>query len=310
VIATAPGKLVVTGEFAVLDGAPALAIALDRRVVARRAGRARGSSPFLAAVADAIAAAGGDGASVDGIAVDSSALYGDHKLGLGSSAAVTVAATALALGTADVSAVLPIATAAHAAAQAQRGARGSGVDVAAATYGGAIVFEAGRVQRTSWPRGVALIPFAIDGASPADTAALVRWVALARAGARARVDAALAAIAGASRAACDACAMRSPELAATGLVAALALASRAIDQLAAASGAALVPPQVVAARDAMAELGGTAKTCGAGGGDVALAVVPAAEDRAVAERWLVECGCRPLPLAIDLVGVDLRPDEQ
>jgi len=37
-IATAPGKLILTGEYAVLDGAPALVIAVDRRVVATRGG--------------------------------------------------------------------------------------------------------------------------------------------------------------------------------------------------------------------------------------------------------------------------------
>ena len=36
-IATAPGKLILTGEYAVLDGAPALVVAMDRRAVARRA---------------------------------------------------------------------------------------------------------------------------------------------------------------------------------------------------------------------------------------------------------------------------------
>ncbi len=33
--ATAPGKLILTGEYAVLDGAPAVVVAMDRRVVAR-----------------------------------------------------------------------------------------------------------------------------------------------------------------------------------------------------------------------------------------------------------------------------------
>ena len=54
-IATAPGKLILTGEYAVLDGAPALVVAIDRRVVARRRVSPRGSSPFLLAVADELA---------------------------------------------------------------------------------------------------------------------------------------------------------------------------------------------------------------------------------------------------------------
>ena len=59
-IATAPGKLILTGEYAVLDGAPALVVAVDRRVSARRRTGPRGSSPFLVAVADEIARAYGD----------------------------------------------------------------------------------------------------------------------------------------------------------------------------------------------------------------------------------------------------------
>ena len=81
------------------------------------------------------------------IAVDSSALYDDGtKLGLGSSAAVTVAATALALSgertlpVIDREEVSTIALAAHAGAA--RAARGSGADVAAAVHGGVIAVYA------------------------------------------------------------------------------------------------------------------------------------------------------------------------
>src|SRR4051794_13397449 len=101
-IATAPGKLILTGEYAVLDGAPAIVVAVDRRAVARRNAIPRGSSPFLVAVAEEIAARRGASdpaarAALE-VSVDSAAFYHRaSKLGLGSSAAVTVAATALAL---------------------------------------------------------------------------------------------------------------------------------------------------------------------------------------------------------------------
>src|SRR3954451_15232031 len=140
-IATAPGKLILTGEYAVLGGAPAIVVAVDRRAVARRNSTPRGSSPFLLAVADEIAQrrGGSDPAARAAleISVDSTAFYDKiTKLGLGSSAAVTVAATALALGTADPQEVLSVALAAHARAQGPRGARGSGADIAAAVHGG------------------------------------------------------------------------------------------------------------------------------------------------------------------------------
>src|SRR6185295_6697990 len=101
-IATAPGKLILTGEYAVLDGAPAVVVAVDRRAVARRHATPRGSSPFLVAVAEEIAARRGANdpaarAALE-VSVDSTAFYNRaQKLGLGSSAAVTVAATALSL---------------------------------------------------------------------------------------------------------------------------------------------------------------------------------------------------------------------
>jgi hypothetical protein len=90
----------------------------------------------------------------------------------------------------------------------------------------------------------------------------------------------------------------------------LQLAAAATDQLATATQLPLVPACVAAAREGLAALGGTAKTTGAGGGDVAIAVIPATKDRAIAERLIVEMGGRPLRLAVDQTGVDLQPDAQ
>jgi mevalonate kinase len=183
--------------------------------------------------------------------------------------------------------------------------RGSGADIAAAVHGGVIAFEAGAITRLTWPAGLRLIPFFTGEA--ADTADLIARVMTARTPA---VDAALAAIAKASRAACQACESRQPEIAANALLAALALAAVGTDELAAASEVALVPPAVVAARAALRKLGGVAKTTGAGGGDVAVAVISATEDATAAERYLIEAGCRPLGLSVDTTGVDLQPDAQ
>lgn len=310
--ASAPGKLIVSGEYAVLEGAPALVVAVDRRAVARVHDGPRGSSPFLAAVAEEVAAAGGDPARALAIAVDSSAFYvGAMKLGLGSSAAVTVAATALALGAPlDRPRVLAIASAAHARAQGARGARGSGADIAAAVLGGAIEYTvAAAPAPRRWPAGLAIVPF-FTGAS-ADTATLVAAVAAARAVRPDAVAAALAAIAAASRAACAACATRDPALAAPALIAALALASAAMDQLAVAAQLPLVPACVTRARAALTAVGGTAKTTGAGGGDVGVAVIPNTPEHATAtRRYIIEAGGQPLDLAVDQTGVDLHASAQ
>ncbi|HEX3483200.1 MAG TPA: hypothetical protein VHT91_49655 [Kofleriaceae bacterium] len=337
-IATAPGKLILTGEYAVLDGAPAVVVAVDRRAVARRNATPRGSSPFLVAVAEEIAARRGasDPAARAAfeISVDSTAFYHRaQKLGLGSSAAVTVAATALALeqgemggggfaggaggqgprgiATANRGEILTVALAAHARAQGPRGARGSGADIAASVYGGTIAFSrpAGTgpclIEPMRWPGSVAIVPF-FTGVS-ADTAQLVARVADARQAHRTAVDAALVAITEASRAACAALAAP-PDVAPVALIGALALAADATDRLAAAARIDLVPACVSSARAALSRLGGTAKTTGAGGGDVAVAVVPATLDVTIVARSLIEAGCQPLRIALDDAGVDLRPD--
>jgi phosphomevalonate kinase len=408
VIATAPGKLILTGEYAVLDGAPALVIAVNRRVVAARQLGPRGSSPFLAAVADELAARGRrDAAAVAmTIAVDSRAFYdaprpglAPVKLGLGSSAAITVAAVALALGEPlDRDLVLEISAAAHARAQqmvlqpaaaAARATRisgsfavpsagatlvetaeptfqpsgtdpgfepnpefsaegtqpgddpsageptlrsrrrhsitaspiqGSGADVACAVLGGVLSYTlpmrggAPVTSRRELPRGVTVIPF-FTGVS-ADTRQLVAAVTAARVSRPAEVGAALTAIAEASRAASQSCdpasrALRlgaDDHLAANAFLGALALAGRAIDALAAATQLALVPPCVTAVRAGLARMGGVAKTTGAGGGDVAIAAIPVGEDATAAIRCIIEAGGKPLALAIDQAGVDLRPD--
>ncbi|HEY0194043.1 MAG TPA: hypothetical protein VGC42_23155 [Kofleriaceae bacterium] len=344
--ASAPGKLMLTGEYAVIDGAPSIMIAVDRRAVARRNAVPRGSSPFLLAVATEIAerrgAASPEARAAMEITVDSSAFYDEpmrripasmaigraitrdfapgavpsaaperQKLGLGSSAAVTVAATALALGTADRHAVLEVAQAAHARAQGPLGARGSGADIAAAVYGGTIIFSRPgggdrpcQVEPRRWPSQVTLLAF-FTGAS-ADTAQLVAKVHAAREAQRAAVEGALHAITQASLAACAA--LSAPgDLAAIALIGALALAAAATDRLAAATGLPLVPGCVTAARAELARIGGVAKTTGAGGGDVGIAVIPATADPAVAHRMLVDAGCQPLDMLRDEAGVEVRP---
>lgn len=373
-IATAPGKLLLTGEYAVLEGAPALVVAVTRRVVARRRAGATGSSPFLISVADELARRFGDRhpatRAAFEIVVDSSAFFiGSAKIGLGSSAAVTVAATALALAAErnavpmiDRDTVLSIAMAAHKTAQTSRrrardsgshmivrpsvrasteevpigstsrdsAARivagpsvtggnpapltqggGSGADVAAAVHGGVIAFSLqdapeAQITRMAWPSRLHLIPF-FTGES-ADTTELISRVMGARDSNRSEVEAALAAIGRASVAACEGARSNSPERAATAVLAALRQAGMATEALARASGVELVPPSVAMAHRAMAKLGGIAKTTGAGGGDVAVAVIPATEDPAAAERLLGEIGCHPLRAGVDATGVDLQPN--
>jgi len=112
VTASAPGKLVWLGEYAVLEGAPALVLAVNRRARVRLVednGRAAGHAADGAGddgwhvephVVDAVArvlecdphtATGGLRAEVDSQALFSRTGVARVKLGLGSSAALTVA---------------------------------------------------------------------------------------------------------------------------------------------------------------------------------------------------------------------------
>lgn len=133
----APGKAILCGEYAVLHGAPAISVAVDRFA---RAGFGAGGvrSPF---VVEALERAGAPEAEVT---IDSAELYdGERKLGFGSSAAVTVATVGLAWAhtgrsLAERRALFEVADEAHAAAQ---GTRGSGIDVATSVWGGVIRFQ-------------------------------------------------------------------------------------------------------------------------------------------------------------------------
>lgn len=174
-VASAPGKVVLCGEYAVLDGAPAICMAIDRRAVVRVSashgtthrviapGYSRTDGVFRSN-ADGIEWLQGQFAIVDAVWCAANVRRDDactivldtrefidaptqSKLGIGSSAALTVALT-LALGTAER---LPgDARRAHAALQA---GAGSGVDIACSISGGLIEYlaEGARVTSLRWP---------------------------------------------------------------------------------------------------------------------------------------------------------------
>jgi phosphomevalonate kinase len=149
----APGKMLFTGAYAVLDGAPAVVVAINRHA---RADGSRVAENPNAEVKEAL----GEKAPF----CDSSALHLDgKKLGLGSSAAALVASLGAdfarrgkLLSDPDVrSAIFARARDAHAAVQGG----GSGVDLAASTYGGILRYSlhAGKAWVTSLD-----LPFALE----------------------------------------------------------------------------------------------------------------------------------------------------
>lgn len=122
--ASAPGKLVLLGDYAVLAGGPALVAAVDRRAV----GATGGPIPPSAVVEAVLARAKLEGGRPELPEIDTRAFLDEHgqKLGLGSSAAVAVVTAALSLGR-DDERILRVALEGHRDAA---GGVGSGVDVA------------------------------------------------------------------------------------------------------------------------------------------------------------------------------------
>lgn len=162
---TAPGNLLIAGEYMVLEpGGLGIAVAADVRVTistetAERLeihGRmgdtvarwpATGESPGLLDAVVQEARTGGPLPAAR-IAVDSTPFFEGRKLGFGSSAAVAVALAAALLrlrggGPPDRATVFERALAAHRAFQGG----GSGYDVAASVHGGAGLFRGGEAPR-------------------------------------------------------------------------------------------------------------------------------------------------------------------
>jgi phosphomevalonate kinase len=257
-IVRAPGKAILSGEYAVLHGAPAIAVAVDRDVVASEADGGE-ESPFVRAAKDYAAKNGG--APLGNVRVDSTALYeGGEKLGLGSSAAVTTAVVGLSLAkaerTLDPRAVFAIADAAHGEAQ---GTRGSGVDVACSVYGGAIRFVRKNgdvdVRSVDLPDGVRLT--FIWAGQPASTAKMIEHVKALAESSPSRHEAAIRSLVSHAHAFASAVTANAygQAMAALGEAAGCEIVTRPHTQLAA-----------LARRH-----GGAAKPSGAGGGDLGVA---------------------------------------
>ncbi len=268
--AQAPGKVVVSGAYAVLSGAPAIVTAVSRYVVADSALAAELVTPEVkAALAPHETAPW----------FDASALReAGRKLGLGSSAAIVVASLYALERDATPSAsqaelrqrVFARALAAHRAAQSG----GSGVDVAASVFGGTLHYQlsaSGPTQRElRLPPGavVELWTCPVSASTPALIAAVARlaerapaehqrWLGQQAAGAERAVQAAEAGDA-------------------AGFIAALAAQARALSGLGRAAGVPIVTPELGGLAAAAEAEGAVLLPAGAGGGDVALFVGSAA----------------------------------
>jgi phosphomevalonate kinase len=263
----APGKAILAGEYAVLHGAPAIAVAVDRYVKVAPGGVVPEPTPFVAA------ALRHAGAAPTALQVDSSALYeGDIKLGLGSSAAVTAAVVGLSFARAgrrlstDPQLLFDIADAAHAEAQ---GTRGSGIDVACSVYGGTLRFQrhhgAVSVHEVALPPGVQLT-FLWAG-RPASTPELIGRVKALAENDRAAHDHVIGRLVGEAHAFASAVATAD----AAALIAAADGYGAAMAALGQAAGCAIVTEEHAQLAALARRHGGAAKPSGAGGGDLGIA---------------------------------------
>lgn len=266
--ARAPGKVVLSGAYAVLSGAPAIVSAVDRYVMADSV---RAADLVTAEVAAAL----GPGERAPWF--DASALREDErKLGLGSSAAILVASLYALLRDAQPQLeevalrglVFERALTAHRAAQAG----GSGVDVASATFGATLSYRL-------LPSGPLIAPVSLPPGLCVEI-----WTCPVSASTRELLGAVAA------------LATRSPELhqqllfaqslaaeraleavdqgSASAFVVALRAQHRALHALGQAAGASIVTRELAELNPAAESQNGVLLPAGAGGGDVALFVGP------------------------------------
>lgn len=295
-VASAPGKVFLCGEYAVLEGAPAVLAAVDRRAIAREAKAAPRPSPVIAAVLEEAGARCAISVRTPGFT------RGRAKLGLGSSAAVAVAASALVLARArggpDVpgDAVFGLALAAHGRAQ---GGRGSGADVAASVHGGAIRYRKGAAVEALPPCPAALA-FAWTGRSASTTELVARVREFVS-----RSPAEGAALLGELAACASELAAAHAALRVEEIVRLTAAYGAAMGRLGEASGAPIVTDAHARVAGLAKAHGGAGKPSGAGGGDLAMAVFEDPADRDRFASALREEGIVVVDLRLGGPGVEI-----
>lgn len=282
-VVSAPGKVFLVGEYAVLEEGTAVLAAVNRYAHAQYIPEAAAASPFIAeAAARAITALGELAAALPTGApiVDTEQFeQAGKKLGLGSSAASVVAgvgalfehAGASLAGHLDL--VHAVAEAAHRAAQ---GGLGSGADVAVAVRGGFVQFLR--------PRGgkAAVVPLAPPSAvhiavfwsgQPSPTLDMMAAVRAFAERARPLYEWQIEQL----RSIADQFARAFAANHARAVIDAADAYGRALTELGASAGVSIVTPPFQRLAELARTLGGAAKPSGAGGGDVGVAFFASAE---------------------------------
>ncbi len=282
----APGKVLLAGAYAVLEGAPAIVMAVNRFAIAHD-GDGESTAEARAALDRAPA-------------IETHELSHDGtKLGLGSSAAAVVAAIALRAAErgqdiesdATRRAIFESARAAH--AQVQSG--GSGVDVAASTFGGVLRYTLRDHVRFTLPDVHVAAFFAGTSARTSDLRAKVDAL-------HARDEKSYAASI-AALADCATSASRAADPRA--FIDAIAQSGPALTALGEAADAPIFPPKWSRLSDVARAERAAFIPSGAGGGDAFVFVGTAAPSASFMERARA-AGMTPLALAIDFRGVHVK----
>lgn len=289
--ARAPGKLLISGAYAVLEGAPAIVSAVDRYAVADSGRPAEFVSEEMRAAMPPPYPW-----------IDASSLRrGDRKLGLGSSAAILVAALATQddvqllevpgdvdpYGDAGRRQLFERALAAHRRAQGG----GSGVDVAASTFGGTSAYRltsplrqdpnaAAVIEPLALPREIRIEVWASPHATR--TSEFLSKVYTWRERAPHAFAQSLERLGAAAEAAIEAC--RHDD--ARALIAALSSQCTELTLLGEGAGITIVEPALAELGAVAAHEGACVLPSGAGGGDVALLVSAAPPSRDLRARML------------------------
>lgn len=303
-VLSAPGKAFLMGEYAVLEGVPAYVTAIGVRAyaMAPQAGeRAQLQSSFVSAAVRA--AAKHCGVSFEDLAphcpvVRNGAFrMGARKLGLGSSAAVTVSVLSYLLHLKDRSPedpqeLLALALAAHKEAQ---GGVGSGGDVAASVLGGLLRVSSQGFESQPWPENLH-VAF-VDAGQPASTESLVRRVQAAREQNQAAYEAALEELKRGSELFSEQ--IHAGTVDGAALVEAVRAHNRGLARLGAFSGAVILTPAIESILETAESFNVAAKPSGAGGGDL---VVGMSTDRSALDEWIAQLQTGPIPACSSFSG--------
>lgn len=317
--ASAPGKLMISGEYAVLEGAVAVVAAVGARAYARWSaalvdGSPAGSSGSPQTSALPPEALLGKTLAEERVGVVSNDLTIDvselrksgRKLGLGSSAAASAAVVGAVLASAgrdlndakNQREVLELALAGHKAVAPE----GSGADVAAAALGGFVRYrlEGGVVaeaERVSFPADV--MTRVVWTGIEARTSEFVRAVR-AFEGRDAKAYASV-------RDELRAQAVRFADAISRGdageVVEAAGAYGRGMGALGQAAGIAIITPELQQVADLAAACGGSAKPSGAGGGDVAIAFFRGEAAAKSFDEACAKAGLDRLDLGLGAAGV-------